>query len=405
MSKISPPAPFHISDYEAIETALLESTRGRWFLSEFSRRNRTADTQMLLDAITKLESAVIRSDPEVQQDNLRHDLIEMAEAISQTRQEIAAITSPDEDNQLINATSELDAIVQSTEQATSDILEAAEDVQEVAWLLRENGGEDAICDRLEQRATDIYTACSFQDITGQRTGKVVDVLCFLEKRVKSMVEIWGLEDIEVREIPSDEDHPEAHLLNGPQLDGQGLDQSDIDEMIDVTAGGFDSPSDPEPAHANGASTEPSVAEAEPSPEVQAPPETQITLPAAHSSSTSPSATSAPVSDSLPSDAMPADPLPETEPDMADAAGPAMEAAPAVVAPPDETPADPLSEMESDVANATGPAMEAAPAADIPAANPSNGAAESDVISADSFEQPADLELDGLDAPKTAALFI
>jgi hypothetical protein len=42
-------------DYEAIEAAVLESPRGRWFLGEFARRNRAADTLMLLEAIRKLE--------------------------------------------------------------------------------------------------------------------------------------------------------------------------------------------------------------------------------------------------------------------------------------------------------------------------------------------------------------
>jgi hypothetical protein len=45
-------------DYEAIEGAVLESPRGRWFLGEFARRNRAADTLMLLEAIRKLERGV-----------------------------------------------------------------------------------------------------------------------------------------------------------------------------------------------------------------------------------------------------------------------------------------------------------------------------------------------------------
>lgn len=45
-------------DYEAIEAAVLESPRGRWFLGEFARRNRAADTLMLLEAIRKLERSV-----------------------------------------------------------------------------------------------------------------------------------------------------------------------------------------------------------------------------------------------------------------------------------------------------------------------------------------------------------
>ena len=34
--------------------------RGRWFLAEYARRNRTAETEMLLEAIAKLETAVLK---------------------------------------------------------------------------------------------------------------------------------------------------------------------------------------------------------------------------------------------------------------------------------------------------------------------------------------------------------
>ncbi|BCJ91345.1 hypothetical protein IZ6_20800 [Terrihabitans soli] len=42
-------------DYEAIEAAVMETARGRWFLMEFARRNRNADTTVLLEAISRLE--------------------------------------------------------------------------------------------------------------------------------------------------------------------------------------------------------------------------------------------------------------------------------------------------------------------------------------------------------------
>ncbi|MDH3581759.1 MAG: hypothetical protein OEM91_14175, partial [Hyphomicrobiales bacterium] len=76
--------------------------------------------------------------------------------------------------------------------------------------------------------------------------------------------------------------------------------------------------------------------------------------------------------------------------------------------PDEDNARQLPEMENGAVSTAGPAdpvTNAAPAADIPAVSPSNNAMASDVISADSFEQPDDLKLGELDAPKTAALFI
>jgi hypothetical protein len=43
------------SDYEIILTALLDTARGRLFLQEYLRRNRSADTATLLTAITRIE--------------------------------------------------------------------------------------------------------------------------------------------------------------------------------------------------------------------------------------------------------------------------------------------------------------------------------------------------------------
>lgn len=50
-------------DYEAIEAAVMETARGRWFLAEFARRNRTADTALLLAAIERLENLVATGEP------------------------------------------------------------------------------------------------------------------------------------------------------------------------------------------------------------------------------------------------------------------------------------------------------------------------------------------------------
>lgn len=231
MSKTEPPSPLPATEYETIEAALMETARGRWFLDEHARRNRGVDTQILLDAIAKLESAVTGSGARKSEDRIRGELIEMSEAISRTRREIAAIKPPQEESQLITATEELGSVVEATEKATSEILEAAEEVQETAWQMREKGADEAACDRLDRRATDIYTACSFQDITGQRTGKVVEVLRFLEKRVNAMVDIWSVENLETRNDPEAEEPPRDRLVKGPQQDDAGLQQNDIDTVM------------------------------------------------------------------------------------------------------------------------------------------------------------------------------
>ena len=227
--------------YASLEAILRASPRGRWFLAEFLRRNRTAETDMLLEALGRIERAVTK--PVSKQGvpgNVLAELVEMSEAISRTRREISQIRPPHQfDQQLVNASLELDNIVQATEKATSEVLEAAEEIQEVAWTLREQGTDIALCDKIDQRATDIYTACSFQDITGQRTEKVVKALRFIEQRINAMIEIWGVDDIafKVEDIASkmrsvaEQAREEERLLHGPAAHDLGLKQDDVDRVL------------------------------------------------------------------------------------------------------------------------------------------------------------------------------
>ena len=55
---VIPPQGMTEVDYEAIEAAVTETVRGRWFLNEFARRNRLAETRLLLDAMARLETTV-----------------------------------------------------------------------------------------------------------------------------------------------------------------------------------------------------------------------------------------------------------------------------------------------------------------------------------------------------------
>jgi hypothetical protein len=48
--------PLSLEDYDAIASAVMETERGRWFLAEFARRNRAADTAAVLDALATLET-------------------------------------------------------------------------------------------------------------------------------------------------------------------------------------------------------------------------------------------------------------------------------------------------------------------------------------------------------------
>jgi chemotaxis regulatin CheY-phosphate phosphatase CheZ len=225
-----PPAkpPLSEADFEAIAAAVNETERGRWFLAEYARRNRHTDTKQVLEAIEKLERSLAARSETTHEDSIRLTIADMSEAIARTKAEIAAIKpSQDSMGKIEDAAVELDAIVSATEQATSEILAAAEQVQEIAWTLREQGTETAVCDKLDDLMTQTYTACSFQDLTGQRIRKIVNVLNFLEARIEAMNLIWGKHE-SVAEAPV----MEASLLNGPALPGQGLRQFAVDELLD-----------------------------------------------------------------------------------------------------------------------------------------------------------------------------
>lgn len=99
---------------------------------------------------------------------------------------------------------------------------------------------------------EVFTACSFQDITGQRIAKVVSTMAYVEQRVASMIAMWGGEgtieggvrtsqspdkgDAEAATSSTNQD-PDAHLLNGPQMPGFGLGQDAVDALFggDTTA--------------------------------------------------------------------------------------------------------------------------------------------------------------------------
>lgn len=61
MTSIPPPQGMTDADYESIEAAVTETVRGRWFLAEFARRTRAADSKLLLEGMARLETLVTAS--------------------------------------------------------------------------------------------------------------------------------------------------------------------------------------------------------------------------------------------------------------------------------------------------------------------------------------------------------
>ena len=254
-------------EYFAIEDALLNSTRGRAFLRARDVRSRVVAVDETRRIAASFREWTIRQMATVKETQslevLRAELQSMAAHIQAAKNEIASIHIKDPktsiaDNRINSATSELDQIVASTERATSDILNAAERIMEVAGHLPAEHAEAGQV--LTDQATEIFTACSFQDITGQRISKVVNTLRYIDQRVNAMVDIWGVENLPAAPAKPDanaDTRQNAHLLNGPAMPGQGRTQDEIDALL--AGAGFDAPApraEPPPQTANKAASAP-----------------------------------------------------------------------------------------------------------------------------------------------------
>lgn len=173
---------------------------------------------------------------------LKHELVGLFEHIQKIRREIAAIRRPgDSGDRFDQMSDELDAIVEHTESATNAIMENVEAIGEAVEQARALTAEAAVLEvlgRVDDHAGEIFTACSFQDITGQRITKVVRSLKFVEERVNSLIGMWGREALAQETAAAESRKGDAALLNGPQLAGQGVSQDDVDRLLnggDMTA--------------------------------------------------------------------------------------------------------------------------------------------------------------------------
>jgi chemotaxis protein CheZ len=157
------------------------------------------------------------------------------DALNRTKQEIAALHVSAFGPPPARVTRELDAVVESAERATQQILSAAEDIEDAAnslsaSLKREQ--ERSLALDIQDNVLRIFEACNFQDLTGQRIAKVLTTLKFVEERVGHMIEIWGGIDA-FRTYAATAQINRDGMLHGPKLadDDGHVSQDDIDIMF------------------------------------------------------------------------------------------------------------------------------------------------------------------------------
>jgi hypothetical protein len=133
-------------DYEAISHAFMETSRGRWFLGEYAKRNRNADTRMVLDAVARIEQTV----------TAQKQAAEQAAAETRLSEALAAIRRAVYEAQAAAA-----AAVQSLglEENLAPVRKGSRIIKEISWRWREIGADSRICDLLDSQVAAIDDAC------------------------------------------------------------------------------------------------------------------------------------------------------------------------------------------------------------------------------------------------------
>jgi chemotaxis protein CheZ len=186
---------------------------------------------------SRIEAAVravlgsMAGDLSVTEAALLAELEGLGRTVARAKQEIASLRVDDiTESHIPSATDELDAIVGHTAHATNEILDCCEVLEGVAAKL---GTAEA--EALGGAITRIYEACSFQDITGQRIGKVVAALKAIEARVEAVTQKFdGTATPAPPSVAAPDATPETEgrrLAHGPQLPGAGVSQADIDRLL------------------------------------------------------------------------------------------------------------------------------------------------------------------------------
>ncbi|MCC8983507.1 protein phosphatase CheZ [Bradyrhizobium acaciae] len=172
-------------------------------------------------------------------EKLKVELDLIHDAISRTKREIAVLHGKSfNGEEMAKVNGELGAVVGGTEQATQQILEAVEAIDQAATALSKNVTPDQqklLSEDIQERVVSIFEACNFQDLTGQRINKVMQTMKFIEQHINEMMNIWGgVDAIKTHSPPIvDTREGDARLLNGPKLDGDAghASQDDIDAMF------------------------------------------------------------------------------------------------------------------------------------------------------------------------------
>jgi hypothetical protein len=165
------------ADYDAIREAFMETSRGRWFLAEYARRNRNADTRMVLDAVARIEENLAAQKDTAQEQGLAEALGAIREAVDEAR--VAAFGGA------------------ALEESLAPIRRGAQVIREILSRLREIGADGRIYDLIDSQISAIEAGCGQIGATDPKAA-----FDLIEQRIKRLASDEIVQQSPVSETPS-----------------------------------------------------------------------------------------------------------------------------------------------------------------------------------------------------------
>lgn len=163
----------------------------------------------------------------------RDELSALQALVARNTRTLLALINDGKDRRMARAAGELAVAVESMETATQKVLASVEAVDDCARVLVSALTDDyhhGLAQDIQDHVVRVYEACNFQDLAGQRIGKVIATLVMVEEQLALVIENCNNVTSAARPDKAVGSQPSGDLLNGPRLDGDGghASQQDID---------------------------------------------------------------------------------------------------------------------------------------------------------------------------------
>lgn len=197
-------------------------------IRDFLKRSRDEDGYSLQEVLALAQefANAAKDILDIRDEAIVSELRHLVEHIQKAEAEIAALQPRGiQENSIPKADAELRAVVEHTGEATNAIMAAAEEL-----MGADSSDADAYQALVNDKVMEIFEACSFQDITGQRITKVANILKYIEERLARFAAIAGA--LEEPPIDHDDRRDGGPGMAGPALRSEANDQDAIDALFD-----------------------------------------------------------------------------------------------------------------------------------------------------------------------------